>query len=77
MGNDKPKALRTIENYLWKALMNMAVGADQHEQIQEFLQRTSNVGDIREIEVLRWFVKSTPYFLHFHSVMCRPTVSRN
>jgi hypothetical protein len=58
MGNDKPKSLRSVENYLWKAFMNMALSADQHEQMQEFIQYTSNIGDIQQIEDLRWFVKS-------------------
>jgi hypothetical protein len=59
MGNGKPKPLQRVENHLWKALMNMAVGADQDEQMQIFIQSTSDIGDIQEIEALKWFVQST------------------
>lgn len=77
MGNDKPLSLKSVENYLWKALMNMALGADQHEQMQGFIEYTSHIGDIQQIDDLQWFVKSKPYFHHFHDPMFRPTVLRN
>jgi hypothetical protein len=77
MGNDKPKSLQTVENHLWKALMNMALGADLDEQMQGFIQSTSYVADIREIEVLNWFVQSTPYIHGFHNLVFSPPVLSN
>jgi hypothetical protein len=77
MGNGKPEALRKVENALWKALMNTALGADQGGQLNEFIQHTSDVVDIHDADVLHWFVKSTPDFHYVCVTISGPTLLRN
>lgn len=64
MGNEKPESLRRVENALWRALMNMALGADQCAQLDEFIQCTLDVENIDDTGTLQWFVKSTRDFHH-------------
>ena len=77
MGNVKPESLRRVENALWRALMNTALGADQSNQLNEFIQGTSNVRNIDDISALEWFVKSTPDFHHCRVAILGCTMLRN
>jgi len=77
MGNEKPESLRRVESALWRALMNTALGADQSNQLNEFIQGTSNVRNIDDISTLEWFVKSTPDFHHCHVAILGCTMLRN
>jgi hypothetical protein len=77
MGNEKPESLRRVENALWRALMNMALGADQCAQLNEFIHCTSDVGNIDDTGTLQWFVKSTPDFHHYRVIILGCITLRN
>ena len=77
MGNDKPEPLRRVENALWKALIHIAQGANQQEQLNKFATYTSDLHYINDIVVSKWFVKSTPQFHHFGVTNLGRTILRN